>query len=209
MSAIESREMLDADAVRASVDGQLVGREIIFLERTGSTNDAVMNAATAGAREGLVIFAEEQTAGRGQYGRKWDSAVGKGLWLSILLRPNVPLADSRRLTDWLAETVASTIARKFALAPTVKPPNDVYLDGKKVAGVLVEMRALPGKPHAAIAGIGINLNQRLDDFPDALRETATSLFIVTRQVIARTEFAVVLLRALDAGYGDRGFLAAR
>lgn len=206
MSGIENGRAFDANAVRACVQGQLIGSEIIHLERTGSTNDVVMDTAVAGAHEGLVVFAEEQTAGRGQYGRAWNSAAGKGLWFSILLRPNLPLADSTRLTDWLAHTVASTIAQEFGLAPTVKQPNDIYIGEKKVAGILVEMRALAGEPHAAIAGIGLNVNQTLKDFPGELRDTATSVRIATGQAAARTELAVALLRALDSDYRKRRFL---
>jgi len=206
MPQIEDGGALDADAIRARVEGQLIGREIVFLERTGSTNDVVMKAASAGAREGLVVFAEEQTAGRGQYGRAWNSVAGKGLWFSVLLRPNLPLAHSARLTDWLARTVSSTIAREFDLAPVVKPPNDIYLGEKKVGGVLVEMRALPGQPHAAIAGIGINLNQQSEDFPNELRETATSVCLATGHAIPRAELAVELLRALDGSYPQVQFL---
>ena len=117
------------------------------------------------ADEGLVVFAEHQTAGRGQRGNRWESAAGKGLWFSILLRPEIQLSDSGRLTIWAIEAISDVIRTEFGLEPAIKLPNDVQLYGRKVAGVLVEMRAQKKAPHLAVVGIGINVNQSRDDFP--------------------------------------------
>src|SRR5438093_5444991 len=130
-------EMLDrlvADELQAHFPCATIGRQIIVLEQTGSTNDAILRVATANSKEGLVVFAEHQTAGRGQRDNRWESAPEKGLWLSILLRPKIDIAESARLSSWAIRTVAETIAREFGLAARVKPPNDVYIGGKKVAG---------------------------------------------------------------------------
>src|SRR5437868_12874272 len=108
--------------------------------------------------EGLVVFAEHQTAGRGQRGNRWESARFKGLWFSVLLRPEIEIRDSGWLTTWAAQTVASTVGSRYSVAAEVKVPNDVYVSGGKLAGVLVEMRAQPRDSHIAILGIGINVN---------------------------------------------------
>ena len=168
--------MLDrllAEELEADLGSAVIGREIIVLEQTGSTNDAILELA-ADSNEGLVLFAEHQTAGRGQRGSRWESAAGKGLWFSILLRPTIHLASSPQLTAWAAEAISGTIQNEFPLTPTIKPPNDVQIDECKVAGVLVEMRAQKNAPHLAIAGIGINVNQSREDFPKKLQSRATS-----------------------------------
>jgi BirA family biotin operon repressor/biotin-[acetyl-CoA-carboxylase] ligase len=177
-----------------------IGREIIVVEETTSTNDAVLQRVTATTPEGLVIFAERQTAGRGQRSNRWESAAHKGLWFSIFLRPEIALAESSRLTAWAAETVAQTISEEFTLPASLKSPNDVYVDGKKIAGVLVEMRAQENAPHFAITGIGINMNHRAEDFPEELRGRAVSLAMVLDRQLDRQKFAVALLRNLDRTY---------
>ncbi len=125
--------------------------------------------------EGFVVFAEHQTAGRGQRGHRWESAPHRGLWFSILLRPQIPIVESARLTNWAAQAIAATIRQETGLEPAIKLPNDVYVEGRKVAGVLVETRAGQGSEWAAVAGIGVNVNQAPEEFPEELRERATSL----------------------------------
>jgi BirA family biotin operon repressor/biotin-[acetyl-CoA-carboxylase] ligase len=195
-------DKLNADDLRAGIGECTIGREIIVLEETTSTNDAIWQRATPVTPEGLVIFAERQTAGRGQRGNHWESIAGKGLWLSILLRPKIAPAQSTRLTAWAAKSVAETISEEFSLCPMVKPPNDIYLDKKKLAGVLVEMRAQKNAPHLAIAGIGINVNHAPKDFSTKLRSRAISLAQALRRHVDRVGFAIALLRKLDSTYHD-------
>src|SRR2546428_11117883 len=131
-------DRLIAKELQAHFPCGTIGQRIIVLEQTSSTNDAILQVATANSNEGLVLFAEHQTAGRGQRGNRWESAAGKGLWFSILLRPRIDLASSPQLTAWAAEAVSNAIQNEFSLTPAIKPPNDVQIDGGKVAGVLVE-----------------------------------------------------------------------
>lgn len=191
---------LDAAQLRAALGDSIIGREIVVLEETTSTNDSILQRTSAQTREGLVVFAEHQIAGRGQRGNRWESAPEKGLWFSILLRPKIDIANSARLTIWAAEAVAHTAREQFSLNATVKSPNDVQIDGRKVAGVLVEMRAQPNAPHIAIAGIGVNVNHAAADFPEQLRASATSIAIALDRQVGRAEFAVALLRKLDRTY---------
>ncbi len=194
---------LVAEELQADLASGVIGREIIVLEQTGSTNDAILQIANANSKEGLVVFAEHQTAGRGQRGNRWESAAGKGLWFSILLRPKIDLASSPQLTAWAAEAVSGAIQNEFSLTPTIKPPNDVQIDGRKIAGVLVEMRAQEKAAHLAIAGIGVNVNQSREDFPKELQSRAISLAMALGKQIDRQSFAVALLRKLDRTYREK------
>src|SRR5213596_549695 len=150
-------DRLIAKELQAHFPCGTIGQRIIVLNQTGSSNDAILQIATPDSKEGLVLFAEHQTAGRGQRGNRWESAAGKGLWFSILLRPKIKINDSGQLTTWAIEGIADVIRTEFSLKPAIQLPNDVQLQGRKVAGVLVEMRAQQKKPHLAIVGIGINV----------------------------------------------------
>jgi BirA family biotin operon repressor/biotin-[acetyl-CoA-carboxylase] ligase len=180
-----------------------IGRQIIVLEQTGSTNDAILQVAPADPNEGLVLFAEHQTAGRGQRGNRWESAAGKGLWFSILLRPKLQIQHSGRLTIWALETISNVIQTDFSLEPAIKLPNDVQLYRRKVAGVLVEMRAQEKAPHLAVVGIGINVNQSLEDFPAELQSRAISLAIAMDRPVDRQKLAIAILQKLDWTYRAR------
>ena len=223
MSTVEKLDRLIADQLRAAVSAVLIGRQIVVLEQTGSTNDAILQVASpqraavsslpavALAKdgppfvvdEGLVLFAEHQTAGRGQRGNHWESTAGKGLWFSILLRPEIPLGDSGRITTWAIEAISEVIRTELSLEPAIKFPNDIQLYGRKVAGVLVEMRAQKKGPHLAVVGIGINVNQSLQDFPPELQSGAISLAVALRRPINREELAIAVLQNLDRTYCER------
>jgi BirA family transcriptional regulator, biotin operon repressor / biotin---[acetyl-CoA-carboxylase] ligase len=203
MFPAEKLDRLVANALQAQLRNVVIGRQIIVLEQTGSTNDAILQIANATSREGLVVFAEHQTAGRGQRGNRWESPAGKGLWFSILLRPKIDLASSPRLTAWAAEAISSVIQDEFSLRPTIKLPNDVQIDGRKVAGVLVEMRAQEKATHLAVAGIGVNVNQSREDFPRELQRRAISLAMALGRRVDRQNLAIALLRNLDRTYRVR------
>jgi BirA family biotin operon repressor/biotin-[acetyl-CoA-carboxylase] ligase len=195
-------DRLSAAKLRAGLGHHTIGRKIIVLDETTSTNDVVLQMANGGAPEGLVVFAEHQTAGRGQRGNVWESPAGKGLLCSILLRPNVAVQDSARLVDWAAKGIARTVENACLCKATTKPPNDIYIDGRKVAGVLVEMRAQPGAPHLAVVGIGVNVNQMPSHFSEELRDRAISLAIVLGGPIERNTLAIALLRNLEQLYRE-------
>ena len=191
---------LNAEELRRALGRCTIGHEIIVLAETTSTNDSVLQRVVSSTPEGLVIFAERQNAGRGQRSNRWESAAEKGLWFSILLRPQISVAESAQLTTWAAQTVAQTILTEFGLPVAIKLPNDVYVNGKKIAGVLVEMRAQKNASHLAILGIGINVHHRAKDFSKSLRERAISLAMVLGRDIDRSKFAIALLRNLDRTY---------
>jgi BirA family biotin operon repressor/biotin-[acetyl-CoA-carboxylase] ligase len=193
----EPSDRLIATELRAALAECRIGNEIVVVEETASTNDLAWEAAERGAAEGFVVFAERQTKGRGQYGRRWESAPYLGLWLSVLLRPAMTLRESPKLTSLLAEIVAATITEETGCASTIKPPNDIYISNRKVAGVLVEGRTAKDGGYVAVAGIGMNVNQNVHDFPEELRPIAGSLAMVTGRKISRSKLAIALLRNLD------------
>ena len=203
MFQAEISDRLLADQLQADCRCATIGRQIIVLEQTGSTNDAILQVANANSNEGLVLFAEHQTAGRGQRGNRWESAPGKGLWFSILLRPKLQINDSGRLTIWALETISDVIQTEFSMEPTIKLPNDVQLYGRKVAGVLVEMRVQEKAPHLAVVGFGINVNQSLEDFPAELQSRAISLAIAVHRRVDRQKLAIAILQNLDRTYRAR------
>jgi BirA family biotin operon repressor/biotin-[acetyl-CoA-carboxylase] ligase len=196
----EPRDRLIATELCAGLAGCRIGNEIVVVEETESTNDLVWEAAERGAAAGFVVFAERQTRGRGQYGRRWESAPYQGLWFSVLLRPAITLRESPRLTSLLAEIVSTTIAEETGCAPAIKPPNDIYISGRKVAGVLVEGRTAGDGSYVAVAGIGINVNQERGDFPSELGERAVSVAMLAGSSIDRHVLAVALLRELNRTY---------
>jgi len=215
-------DQLIADQLRSELPDAVIGSEVIVLEQTGSTNDAILQLASRqGAAlsrgrgslgegrsprsmpEGMVVFAEHQTAGRGQRGNRWESTGGKGLWFSIVLQPEINLSDSGLLTIWAIDTVADVIRTQCDLEPVIKLPNDVQLYGRKVAGVLVEMRAQNKARHIAVIGIGININQCREDFPVNLRDSAISIGMAMGRQVGRLRFARALLRTLDLTYRQR------
>src|ERR1700719_1283008 len=193
---------LSEDEIRDALRGCTIGREIFVLETATSTNDSVLERTSPTAPEGLVVFAERQIAGRGQRNNSWESAAGKGLWFSILLRPKIDIGASPQLAEWAARTVADTISKEFDLQARVKLPNDVVIAGKKIAGVLVEMRAQQNAPHIAIVGIGVNVNHSAEDFSEELRARAISLAIASNREIDRHRFAAALLQNLDRSYRE-------
>src|SRR5207248_4370454 len=208
MSTVDKLDRLIADQLKAGLPrGAVIGRQIIVLKQTGSTNDAISRVASTNGLpsilEGLVVFAEHQTDGRGQRGNRWESTAGKGLWFSILLRPEIQLSDSGRLIIWAIEAISDVIRSEFGLEPAIKLPNDVQFDEHKLAGVLVEMRAQDKAPHLAVVGIGINVNQCRDDFPAELQDNAISLAMALGREVTIQNFAVALLRKLDLTYREK------
>jgi BirA family biotin operon repressor/biotin-[acetyl-CoA-carboxylase] ligase len=197
MSGGDGGDRLIATELRAALGDCRIGNEVVVVEETRSTNDLAWAAADRGAPEGFVVFAERQTAGRGQYGRRWESAPHLGIAMSVLLRPAITVRESPKLTSLLAEVIAAAITEETGCPAAIKPPNDIYLGSRKVAGVLVEGRTASNGRYLAVAGIGINVNQTFDDFPGDLRTTAGSLAMATGKTITRSSLAVAVLKKLN------------
>src|ERR1051326_3232950 len=177
-----------------------VGRDIRVFQETTSTNDIIDKLAHDGVKEGVVVFAESQTKGRGRLGRKWVSPARRGLWFSELLRPRLRPQAVTQLTIAAATALVRAIRSQTGLAPEIKWPNDVYLRGKKVAGILTEMNGEIDTVKYVILGIGLDVNLGANEFPADLRKLATSLKIESGEPLDRAELAAEILRELDRDY---------
>jgi BirA family biotin operon repressor/biotin-[acetyl-CoA-carboxylase] ligase len=156
--------------------------------------------ARDGVKEGVVVFAESQTLGRGRLGRKWISPERKGLWFSILLRPDLRPQETTQLTVASATALRRAIQSETGLKPEIKWPNDILVGGKKVAGILTELSAELDRVKHVILGIGVDVNLGANEFPAELRRLATSLKIESGRAISRPELAAAVLRELDFDY---------
>jgi BirA family biotin operon repressor/biotin-[acetyl-CoA-carboxylase] ligase len=193
-------DRLMADDLLARISDTVIGSRILVFQQTGSTNDVVARQGADGVPEGLVVFAESQTAGRGRQGRTWQSPSGKGLWFSVLLRPSYGTVAAGRLTVAASVAVAGALGRVGGVDARIKWPNDITVRGRKMAGILTELHQPVGKPMFAVLGIGIDVNCAAADFPLELRETATSLSIETGTMHDRAGLATEVLRELDGWY---------
>jgi BirA family biotin operon repressor/biotin-[acetyl-CoA-carboxylase] ligase len=182
------------DQIEFGLDTRRIGRRIAVWNRVASTNDLAARAAQSAANEGLVVLAEEQSAGRGRRGRTWSAPAGSSVLMSVLLFPTGALAEPAWLTALGAVAAAETVARWTGQPASIKWPNDVRVAGRKIAGILVERAA------GAVLGIGLNANVAGEDFEGEIRHTATSLQLLLRSSIDRSELVRDLIRALDALY---------
>jgi BirA family biotin operon repressor/biotin-[acetyl-CoA-carboxylase] ligase len=199
------RELMPSKARRlagtlALPRAQIIGRDIRVFEETSSTNDVIEKLAHDGVKEGVVVFAESQTKGRGRLGRKWISPARKGLWFSVLLRPNLRPQEATQLTVASATALARAIKTETGLQPEIKWPNDILIGGKKVAGILTEMSAELDRVKQIILGIGVDVNLTATEFPPDLRKLATSLRIELGKPVSRPELAAAILAELDRDY---------
>ena len=182
------------DQIEWRIDTKVVGRRVAVWNRVASTNDLATAAAGSIANDGLVILAEEQTRGRGRRGRAWQAPPRSCVLMSVLLFPSGPIAGSSWLTALGAVAAAEVVEAETGLPARIKWPNDVRIEGRKIAGVLVERNS------GVVIGLGLNVMIGLEDFPEALRTTATSLQILTAEVHDRSEIARALIRRLDHHY---------
>ncbi len=198
---VSSPDALHADDLLARLGKtKVIGRDIRVFEETTSTNDIVEKLARDGVKEGAVVFAESQTKGRGRLGRKWTSPTHKGLWFSVLLRPELSPQESTQLTVASATALRRAIKSVTGLAAEIKWPNDLLIHGKKVVGILTEMSAEVDRVRHIILGIGVDVNQDATEFPPELRKIATSLKVESGEEICRAELATEIIRELDADY---------
>jgi len=179
---------------------RVVGRDIQVFEETTSTNDVIEKLARDGVREGAVVFAESQTRGRGRLGRSWLSPSRKGLWFSVLLRPDLRPMEATRLTVVSATALRRAIQGQTGLDPRIKWPNDILVGGRKVAGILTELYAELDQINHVVLGIGVDVAFEPGEFPAELRAVATSLQAESGRPVARPGLAVAVLRELDRDY---------
>jgi BirA family transcriptional regulator, biotin operon repressor / biotin---[acetyl-CoA-carboxylase] ligase len=207
MKPLSSKARMTPEAVLKGLKTRVLGRSLLCLEKTTSTNDVILELARQGALEGTTVTADIQTQGRGRQGRKWTQTQGKGLAFSLLLRPKLHSDELPEITLAAAVAVAKTV-ESFRLKPQIKWPNDLLLGGRKVCGILTEMGTKKDKMASVVLGIGVNLNQTTQDFPRELRGIATSFYRFSGRKVDRARFLQVLLGHLEETYhwvGERRF----
>lgn len=195
----QSLSFLKPSLIRSQLATEIIGRRIIYFRTVDSTNTCALELAARGAPEGTVVIAEEQTHGKGRLGRQWHSPPGKGIYLSIVLRPRVKVEFLTLFSILSALAVAETVEGLSPSPPDIKWPNDILLHHKKVAGVLVELGTENDLVNYLIVGIGLNLLQKEEDFPPEFKWEATSISIEGGEV-CREEVAVKLLQNFDHWY---------
>jgi BirA family biotin operon repressor/biotin-[acetyl-CoA-carboxylase] ligase len=176
------------------LDSARLGRRVLHFDRLDSTNTHALAYAGDPANDGLVILADEQTAGRGQHGRTWSCPGGSGVLMSLLLFPPLELRRPAILTAWAAASVCEVILKATGLQATIKWPNDVFVQGRKVCGILIEQSG------GTVVGIGLNVNQPADYFTAAGLTQGTSLAVLTGVQRSCKEMATLLIGELDAEY---------
>ncbi len=172
---------------------------VLCLDTVASTNRTLGDLAWDGAPAGQAVVANEQTRGRGRLGRDFISPRDQGIYLSYLLRPQTPAADAASITAWTAVAVGRAVESVTGICPDVKWVNDLQIAGRKLCGILTEMayETESGRIRSIIIGIGINVNENPEDFPEELRGVATSLRIAAGRTFRRAELAAAVIRELD------------
>ena len=191
-------DLLASSLLRQELGECEIGHKIVHYFRIDSTNTVALRMASSGAPDGTVVLAEEQTAGRGRFGRAWYSEKSSGIYVSIILRPELAPSAAPVLTLMAGVAAQAAIERATGLAADIRWPNDLLLNGKKLCGILTEMNAEVDRLHAVVIGIGINVNHR--DIPDELRSIATSLRLEGGKVYSRAQILVGLLREIEQYY---------
>jgi BirA family biotin operon repressor/biotin-[acetyl-CoA-carboxylase] ligase len=193
-------DTLSVEAIRAGLGTLFVGQNVVCLPETGSTNDEARRLAQEGAPEGTLVIADHQTAGRGRLSRRWEAPPGCCLLMSLLFRPDLAPNQVQRLTMICGLALADAIASETGLTAGLKWPNDVVLDGSKVAGILTEVGLTGSQVDYLVTGIGLNVNLDRARLPGDLLMPATSLSQVLGQPVARLPLLRAFLRAVERRY---------
>jgi BirA family biotin operon repressor/biotin-[acetyl-CoA-carboxylase] ligase len=178
------------------------GHHFRYYDEIESTNSEARNLAAEGAPQGTVVIAECQSAGKGRLGRRWTSPAGKGLLFSVILRPNLTLSQAHLLTLVAATAACAGIERQTHIPTRIKWPNDLFIENKKVGGILLETAGERDEVEWIVVGIGINVNTEYSELPVALRRTAISLKMAGGVPVDRSELLASVLLSLERAYED-------
>jgi BirA family transcriptional regulator, biotin operon repressor / biotin---[acetyl-CoA-carboxylase] ligase len=193
-------EKITSNEIQLGLTTKRLGRQIHYEESVSSTQKIALQMSFDGAPEGTIVIAEEQTSGRGRMNREWHSAKFSGIWMSIILRPDLLPKDAPQLTLITAVAIVQAIEEVTTLHPEIKWPNDILVNGKKVTGILTELQAESDRINSVIIGIGMNVNQESNSFPDEIASIATSMFIESGEKINRARLIQVVLTKLEYLY---------
>lgn len=198
---IGSPDALTFEEIKKYLNTKYIGKKIIHFESINSTNDKAKELAEQGADNGTIIISEEQVGGKGRLGRLWCSPKYKGIWLSIILRPNINPMKAPEITQIAAAAMIESL-KEFNINAKVKWPNDIIIEGKKVCGILTEMSGELNRVNYVIVGIGINANLDKGDFSKDLLDKATSLKIEINSNVDRKALVGTLLNKFEYLYTE-------
>ncbi len=195
---IESGDVMTEAEIKSCMGQGIIGRNVVYYEETDSTNIRAKHLAEAGYPEGTLAVAEKQNAGKGRRGRRWTSPEGTGIWMSLVLRPDIAPAQASMLTLVAALGVSEGIYEYARIPAQIKWPNDLVLNGRKICGILTEMWTELETIQYVVVGIGINVN--MEEFPEELSKTATSLYLETGEKLKRAPLMGAVARAFERYY---------
>jgi BirA family biotin operon repressor/biotin-[acetyl-CoA-carboxylase] ligase len=196
----EITDLLLPFEIKDGLKTKILGQQVHSYQTVKSTNLLAYKLAEAGSPEGTMIISEKQTAGRGRMGRDWFSPSKVGLWMSLILKPDIPPSKVAGLSVCAGLALAQTIESLFGLETKIKWPNDCLIDHKKLAGILLELSAEIDQIRFVIMGLGINVNQKRSDFPLALQDKATSIRIELSEKVSRLEILKSFLERFEKIY---------
>ncbi|HZK56832.1 MAG TPA: biotin--[acetyl-CoA-carboxylase] ligase [Clostridia bacterium] len=196
---LETEDKLLPGEIEILLGDNTIGKQVVYFESVDSTN-SYAKKEIARLKDGTVVLAEEQTLGRGRRGKEWVSPKGTGIWVSLILKPDIPPREGIKMTQIAVAAVCESIRESTGLNALIKWPNDIIVNGKKVCGILTEMAGELNEISYIIIGIGINVN--MDSFPNEIKENATSLFIESGKKTDRRDLLVDTLRNFETLYND-------
>jgi len=197
----KASDPITADEIRQGLSTKVFGKkDIIYLNETDSTNTRAKELAAQGAPEGTLVIAEKQTEGRGRRGRSWFSPPGGGIYFSLILRPVLSPTETPRITLMTAVVLAETLISLMKLKLRIKWPNDILVNGKKLAGILTEISTEMDEVNYIIVGLGLNVNTQLEDLPREIKKTATSILIETGKQFPRVKLIQHYLKLYEKYY---------
>ncbi|TLS35889.1 biotin--[acetyl-CoA-carboxylase] ligase [Pseudalkalibacillus caeni] len=193
---------ITANEVKLGLNTKHLGQNIVYQESVTSTQEIAHRLAYDDVPEGTIVTAEEQTAGKGRLGRNWHSPKTNGIWVSLILRPKIPPQQAPQLTLLAAVGVVKAIQKETGVLAEIKWPNDVLVNGKKVVGILTELQAESDQIKSVIIGMGINVNTSAAEFPDDIKEKATSLRIEAGKELNRASLLRRILEETETLYEE-------
>ncbi len=195
---LEKPDVLSKEELEGAIDSEWAGKTVYYYSVTDSTNSCIKALAETGAKQGTLVVADMQSAGKGRRGRSWYSEAGSGVWMSILLRPEFEPNQASMITLVAALAAAKAIRDVSGLDARIKWPNDIVINGKKVCGILTEMSLEADYIRYVVCGIGINVNHK--EFPEDIRATATSLMLESGEKVSRIQLISELWKHFEKYY---------
>jgi BirA family biotin operon repressor/biotin-[acetyl-CoA-carboxylase] ligase len=209
---LEKPIVIQAAKLMEGLQTKTLGRVLSIYDEVDSTQNIAHGLVRQGAIEGTLVLAEQQNAGRGRMGRNWYSPKGKGIWMSLVLKPTIAIQFTPQLTLLVAVALCRAIQAYVPQQVGIKWPNDLLINGRKISGILLESSAEDERLNYVIAGIGISVNLAAEDYPNELRAKATSLFIEKGQLVEREQLICDFLLQLEVLlelYEQKGFAPIR